>query len=148
MSQSFSEPEQSRGVVVETYKDGLPILWTYVPELPAEEVRLALPWLTVFAWRYDGSSRNGMPPIQVNESMMKLDGALGKIERLDFCVEAYRRMGCGLREFVFYVGDRDKFMAEFNASVSGHERYPIEIKFYKDESWSEFQELIDDLGVV
>lgn len=148
MSLSSSEPEQSRGVVVETHKDGLPILWTFVPELPAEGIRLALPWLTVFAWRYDESSRNGMPPIEVNESMLKLDDAIGRIERPDLCVEAYRRVGGGLREFVFYVGDREKFMAEFNANVSGHERYPIEIKFYKDESWSELQKLIDDLGVV
>lgn len=144
----MATPDQSRGVIVETRKDGLPILWTYVPEFPAEDVRLAVPWLTVFAWQYDGSSNNGMPTSDVNESMLKLEGALGSIERPDFCIEAYRRVGYGLREFVFYVSDREQFMAEFNRNVSGHERYPIEIKFYRDGSWSELRELIDDLGVV
>ena len=138
---------ESRGRIVETHKDGFSILWTYVPEMPAEEQRHSLPWLAVLAWPYDGSTRNGMPPVEVNESMLRLEDVLSKIERHDFCVEAYRRVGDGLREFVFYIANREQFLAELNDPIASHERYPIDIKFYMDESWSELQELINDLGV-
>jgi len=143
----MSTLSESRGRIVETRENGSSILWTYVPEMPTEDRRHSLPWLAVLAWPYDGSSRNGMPSLEVNESMLKLEDVLGKIERHDFCVEAYRRVGGGRREFVFYLADREQFLAELNSRTAGHERYPIDINFYRDESWSELQELIDDLGV-
>jgi hypothetical protein len=38
----------------------------------------------------------------------------------------------------------DKFLEEFNNCVAQDRRYPITIKFYKDEEWSELRDLIDD----
>lgn len=78
--------------------------------------------------------------------MLTLEDALGRIECEGFCVEAYRRVGAGLREYVFYIADRVRFMTEFNDHVAGHPKYPIEIKFYKDETWSDLQGLIDDFS--
>lgn len=78
--------------------------------------------------------------------MLMLEAALGRIERPDFCVESYRRIGAGLREFVYYIADRDKFIDELNAQVERKPRFPIEIKFYKDETWSELRDLINDLS--
>jgi hypothetical protein len=77
--------------------------------------------------------------------MQMLDVALGKIERPGFCVEGYRRIGADLREFVFYIAERDKFLEEFNLCVANDRRYPITITFYKDEEWTELRDLIDDL---
>jgi hypothetical protein len=134
------------GRVVRTLKNGLPILWTFVPEMPSTDAQLASPWLTIVQWKYDGSDGNGMPNNQENERMLSLEVALGKVERQDFCFEAYRRVGCGLREYVFYVADQEGFLEEFNEHVADQPRYPIEITFYKDETWSELRELIDDLG--
>jgi hypothetical protein len=142
----MSASSEPTGRIVKTLKDGLPILWTYVPEMPVDEVRIALPWLTVVRWLYDGSGTNGMPCAEENERMLMLEAVLGKSERATSCVEAYRRVGAGLREFVFYIADREMFLAEFNKHVAAHPTYSIEIKFYKDEGWSEFQELIDDFS--
>ena len=50
-----------------------------------------------------------MPTTEENQHMLMLDVALGKMERPEFCVEGYRRIGAGLREFVFYIADRDEF---------------------------------------
>lgn len=136
---------ETRGRIVETCKDGLPILWTYVPEMPEESSRRALPWLTVVRWEYDGSENNGMPHADENQRMLMLEAALLKIERPEMCVEAYRRIGAGLREFVYYIGERERFIEEFNDRVAEDPRYPIEIKFYKDETWSELRDLINDL---
>lgn len=76
--------------------------------------------------------------------MLLLDAAIQKIERPEFCVEAYRRIGGSLREFALYIADRDEFLQEFNTSASRDQRYPITIKFYKDEEWSALRDLIMD----
>jgi hypothetical protein len=137
--------KEARGRIVRTWNDGgLPILWTYGPDMPAADARRALPWLTIVRWRYDGSENNGMPHTEENQLMLMLEAALVKIERPQFCFEAYRRIGAGLREFVYYIADRDKFLEEFNDHVAGNPHYPIEIKFYEDDTWSDLQDLIDD----
>ena len=137
---------KTSGRVVRTLKDGLPILWTYVPEMPSEDDRISSPWLAVVSWAYDGSGNNGMPNSEDNEAMQRLEGALGLIERPEFCFEAYRRVGNGLREFALYIADRDQFLAELNEHLADHPGYPLEIKFCEDESWSDFQCLIEDLA--
>lgn len=86
-----------------------------------------------------------MPTAEENQHMLMLDAALGKLERPEFCVEGYRRIGAGIREFVLYIADRDKFLEEFNHCVAQDRRYPITITFYEDEEWSELRDLIDDL---
>lgn len=144
----MSVNSEVRERIIKTFNGGLPILWTYVPEMPGTSSRQAMPWLVVVRWEYDGSENNGMPQTEENHRMLMLETALGKIERPAFCVEAYRRIGAGLREFVYYVVDTDKFLEEFNDYVAGDPLYPIEIKFYKDEAWSELQDLIDDLKLV
>lgn len=135
---------ETPGHIVRTLKDGLPILWTYVPEMPDVDTRTAMPWLTVVGWKYDGAAGQGMPGSQENQHMLKLEAALANVELGGFCMEVYRRIGAGLREFVLYIHDRDQFMHEFNRCVAGHPRYPIAINFYRDEAWSELQDLIDD----
>ena|ERR1700761_6977638 len=135
------------GIVVETQSDGQRVLWTLVPELPDEAQRLASPWLTVIGWAYDGSSRHGMPDDETNGQMLQLENALGLIERPGFCHEAYRRIGEGLREFVFHVADRDQFLRALNERLETHPRYPIEIKFFSDPAWSDLRQLIEDLGL-
>lgn len=142
----MSTNSEPRGRIVRTLKDGLPVLWTYVPELPSEVSRRAMPWLTIVRWEYDGSERNGMPQAEESQRMLLLEMALGQTERPEFCLEAYRRVGAGVREFVYYVSDREKFLEKFNDSVAGNPRFPIEINFYKDETWSDLQDLIDDFN--
>ncbi len=102
--------------------------------------------MVVISWEYDGSQKNGMPDTDENATMIELDTALGEIEKPMFCFEAYRRIGHGLRKFVFYVSSCEAFMEALNRKLEAHPRYPIEIKFYDDENWSDFQELIDDFG--
>lgn len=137
---------ESTGRIVRTEKDGVAILWTYVPEMPEEADRLSRPWLTVLSWSYDGSTNNGMPDASTNEAMRGLDEALGSIEKPNFCGEAYRRVGDNLREFVFYVAERESFMGALNEALADHPRYPLEIKFYEDGDWSDFRKLIEDFS--
>ena len=87
-----------------------------------------------------------MPNEQTNREMLELDRALDTLEVPNSCIEAYRRIGLGLREFVFYVSNRDGFMSSLNQALANHIGYPIEIKFYEDANWSELQTLINDFS--
>ena len=142
----MTKSSDPKGLIVRTVKDGKPILWTYVPEMPDEVERVSCPWLTVLSWRYDGSKNNGMPDIETNRGMLELDQALQTLDSSKSCSEAYRRIGFDLREFVLYVANRDDFLASLNLALATHPVYPIEIKFYEDTNWSELKTLIDDLS--
>jgi hypothetical protein len=144
----MTDSSKPRGRIVSTEKDGKPILWTYVPEMPCEDERLACPWLTVLRWQYDGSENNGMPDEEANRGMLAIDDALGTMERPKYCTEVYRRVGNGLREFVLYISDQELFLTSLNKTLADHPRFPIEIKFYEDKDWSDFQKLIDDFSEV
>lgn len=89
-----------------------------------------------------------MPDVEANRGMLALDEVLGSLESLHSCTEAYRRVGGDLREFVLYVADRDDFLASLNRGLAEHPKYPIEIKFYEDETWSDLEKLIDDFNEV
>lgn len=126
--------------------DGLPVIYSVVEELPDHDVRARFRWLTVIKWAYDGKASNGMPPADANDSMLRLDHALEPLGAAAHLREAYRRTGNGLKEFAFYIADRDQFMAAFNAALRSHPRYPIEIDFYEDPEWSDLRMVLDAFG--
>lgn len=135
---------QERGIIGRIFEDGLPVIFKLVDEFPTETIRTALPWLTVISWSYDGSSNNGMPTKNVNEAMVRLERAIeNSLLRESFARHAYSRTGNGLKELVYYVSDRDAFMAVFNDALNAHPPYPIEIKFYNDAEWKDFRDLLE-----
>ena len=122
--------------------DDKPIVYKFISELPEEKTRKQMPWLTVVAWKYDGVGNNGMPPKEVNESINRLEDGLENIaDRGSLYHMVYAATGNNLKEFVFYIADREKFMANFNQALKGHSAYPIEVSFYSDETWSDLLEL-------
>ena len=134
--------EEQKGIIGQATVDGMPIIYKFVNEEPAEAKRKQLPWLTVISWKYDGKDRNGMPPQAANQRMITLEKAIEDgVEKVDFCEHAYSRTGNHLKEFAYYIHDRDSFIKQFNEALKDHARYPIEIKFYKDPEWKDFNEL-------
>jgi hypothetical protein len=86
-----------------------------------------------------------MPPEAVNERMMVLEDAMqASVERKGFCRNVYNRTGNNLKEFAYYIRDRDSFSDALNAALADHPRYPIEIKFYEDPEWTDFLDLLKD----
>lgn len=132
---------QDLGIIGKATEDGLPVIFKFVDELPTPETRQKFRWLTVISWKYDRSIRNGMPPEDTNKQMIALEDAIDELERAALCRHAYSRTGNGLKEFAYYIPDRDEFMAAFNRALRKHPRYPIEITFYEDENWEDFQKL-------
>lgn len=127
---------------------GKPVVYKFMNEFPGVKTRNKMSWLTVISWTYDGSTNNGMPPSDINELMIKLEDGLEKIEgREKTYFDVYSATGNNLKEFVFYISDRDKFMHNFNNALKGHSVYPIEVNFYEDAEWSDLQKLQADFGI-
>src|SRR5262245_25018585 len=135
------EHSLERGIIGEIEEDGLPVVFKFVDEAPSSETRDRFRWLTVISWKYDRSVRNGMPPQDTNERMLALEHAIDALEESTLCRHAYSRTGNGLKELVYYISDREKFMGAFNDALSEHPRYPIEINFYEDHEWADFEKL-------
>lgn len=141
-----TDPTRQAGIIGRSVEEARPVIWSFVNEFPSAAERDGLAWLTVISWRYDRAERNGMPPEATNQRMLALEDALQVLEAPGQCRSAYRRTGNGLKEFVFYIHDRDGFMARLNAVLAGEERYPIEVRFYEDPDWSDFRKLLEDFA--
>jgi len=80
--------------------------------------------------------------------MIKLEDALETISgREALYLDVYSATGNNLKEFVFYIADREQFMANFNHALRDQPAYPIEINFYEDNEWSDLAKLHQDFGV-
>jgi len=127
---------------------GKPVVYKFMNEFPGDATRNKMSWLTVVSWTYDGSTNNGMPPSEVNDLMIKLEDGLEGIDgREHIYFDVYSATGNNLKEFVFYISDREKFMLNFNNALKGHSVYPIEVKFYEDSEWGDLQKLQADFGI-
>ena len=135
------EQEQELGIIGESHEDGLPVIYKFVDELPSQNTRTKYRWLTVISWKYDRNVRNGMPPEDTNKQMLALEDAIDELEAVALCRHAYSRTGNGLKELVYYISDRDQFMTAFNDALREHPRYPMEINFYEDNQWDDFERL-------
>ena len=134
---------EEKGIIGELEEAGFPVVFKFVDNLPSEETRARFGWLTVITWKYDGSQRNGMPPDETNSQMRSLEHAVeDNVESKGHCRHAYSRTGNSLKELVYYICDRDEFMRAFNAALKGHPRYPLEINFYEDRGWEDFQKIL------
>lgn len=142
MDKSKSE---HKGTIGRFYEGEFPVIVKFVNELPAIDNQKRLTSLTVVSWKYDGSSNNGMPTKEINEKMLVLEDALNDtLEKTNLYFLAYSRTGNNLKEFVYYSKGQDVFMPLLNETLQSHESYPINIAFYEDTEWTEFQKLIED----
>ena len=145
---SFMAWSEETWSVGEATIQGKPIVYKFMNEFPDNSTRSKMEWLTVVSWRYDGSSNNGMPPKHVNELMIKLEDGLETIKgREELYFDVYSATGNDLKEFVFYIANREVFMERFNEALSGHDVYPIDVNFYQDKEWSDLKKLQTGFGI-
>lgn len=139
--------EEDKGIIGRVYEDGLPVLYSFVNELPDAEVRNELQWLTVISWKYDGADNRGMPPAEENQKMIQLEDVIREqIEDDKVLRHVYSRTGNNLKELVYYIHGQEQFLELFNDALSDHPRYPIEIKFFEDKAWEDFSKLLEDFS--
>jgi hypothetical protein len=88
-----------------------------------------------------------MPTEETNVQMIELEDALSAaFENSSNATWAFNRTGNHLKEFAYYIGDRDSFIEKFNEVLSSHPRYPLEVTFYNDSTWSEMKDLSRDFS--
>ena len=139
--------EEEKGVIGKVHENGLPVIYKFVNEMPSTFIRDQLQWLTVISWKYDGVSNNGMPQADENQKMINLEDLIEEnIENDQVLRHAYSRTGNNLKELVYYIHDQDQFLEVFNKVMSRQPRYPIEIVFYEDEIWGDFQKVLNDFS--
>lgn len=139
--------EDETGIIGRAYEDGMPVIYAFVNEMPEDKVRSSLTWLTIISWEYDGSSNNGMPLHDDNQGMIAVEDAIEElIENGHLLRHAYSRTGNNLKELCYYINDQDLFLEAFNKSLNDHPRYPIEINFYQDQQWDDFNRLLNDFS--
>ena len=131
------------GAIGKLMEDGRPVIFKFVDEMPPAETRTRYPWLTVISWPYDGNANNGMPLQSTNSAMLQLEAVLEALEARRLSRHAYSRTGNNLKEFVFYIQDRDQFMDALNEALRTHPRYPIDITFYSDTAWEDHQKTLN-----
>jgi len=137
MSTPNSAARSTPWVILKGEADGLPIIIKVMEDFPPENVRERFGWLAVISWRYDASENNGMPVPAVNDQMIQLEHAIDTIQENELCVQVYSKTGNGLKELVYYIGDRDEFMQTLNDALSDQPRYPLEIEFFEDPEWGD-----------
>ena len=143
MSTPNSAAGDSPWLLPKYQKEGYPIVMKVMEERPPESVRDRFGWLTVISWRYDRTENNGMPLPDVNNKMIDLENAIDGIQENDLCIQVYSKTGNGLKELVYYIGDRDEFMKAFNEALTDHPRYPLDIEFFDDPKWGDLQTVHD-----
>jgi hypothetical protein len=57
------------------------------------------------------------------------------LESRGLCMEVVSKTGDGVREWTYYIRDRDEFTRALNAALANLPRLPIEIAFYEDPKW-------------
>jgi hypothetical protein len=90
----------------------------------------------VIKWAYPRQEGTPLPPVEVLEEMEVFGEAVVGLAWATGCSYLMNvGTGLGSRQWCYYTRDRDDFMRRFNALLAGHNRYPVDIKFYDDPGW-------------
>lgn len=142
-----SRSENEAGAIGRVYEDGLPVIYAFDNSEPSQGYISRFAWLAIVWWKYDGSDNDGMPLEETNARMIELEDALStEFHGSPTSAWVFNRTGNNLKEFAYYISDRDHFIGELNRALASHARYPIEISFYDDSRWSEFRDLLREFG--
>ena len=134
---------EEKGIIGEYKVDGQSVVMKFVDELPPQRTREKYRWLTVVSWKYDGAQHSGMPSSEDLERMKQLERSIeSNLIDSGLCLHAYSRTGNNLKELVYYIFDRDEFLSSLNRALKEHPRYPIDINFYEDAEWKDFQTIL------
>jgi hypothetical protein len=135
-------PDQS-WTVATADQDGQPILLRMRASMPEAAARAAFPQLVIIGWPYDGDE-GGMPLQSDAEAMQRFEDAVeAGLTDEALGLQVASLTGAGHREWRYYTGDADAFVARLNASLEGHDAYPLEIDMFDDAEWEGLQQVLD-----
>lgn len=122
--------------------EGLPHLIRMRSEMPKDEQRLRFPKLMVITWSYS-SEGSGLPGPEEYARMRTFEDALeAGTEARTIGVQAVSLTGAGVKEWRYYTGDGEAFMASLNLDLFGHDPYPLDIQMWDDAAWLGLSEIL------
>lgn len=102
----------------------------------------ALPDRVILAWRYESPS--GMPPQDLRNQMDSFEDRLAPlVDAKSESVLVLVSTGENLREWVFYVSSKDRFLGALKAMLPIERNIPIEIHTATDPGWSMYQTFLN-----
>lgn len=123
-------------------QNGSDVIYRFISDDINNSVKLRFGWLTVIIWKYDKTENGGMPSKSLLPDMNAFEDAVySMINERDLGINVYVKTGSGKREYAYYIQDRESFTKYLNEALSGHKVYPIEIVFYEDKKWSDFEKM-------
>lgn len=90
----------------------------------------------VIKWQYENSNETELPSEIINNEQLAFERTIDKLLRdnsLSYLIQV--TTGLGLKEWLFYTKDKEKFIRMFNKYLKGHKKYPINIEFFEDSDW-------------
>ena len=137
---AMASENERYGVIAKTEEAGKPVILNISTSALNDLNRDKCPWLAIIAWKYEGGA---MPTKEVNAKMIRLEDAIEHhIVKNEHCIHAVSRTGNGLKEWEYYIKDREDFISRFNRALADQEHYPVEITFYRDPEWRELKRFI------
>jgi hypothetical protein len=88
-----------------------------------------------------------MPKSDDNARMKVLEDIIeSSLEAHGTCMQVISRTGNGMREWSYYIRDRDDFIDALNTALAKQPTFPIEINFFEDPAWQELSHIQDSVA--
>lgn len=121
-----------------------PRLWQLRGSFPADLVPTQYPVAVVVEWAY---SDEGLPDAATLSSLHGFEELLAPLDTdAGNSVLVHIIRGDGVSELCYYVQDYERFMADFNAALSGQARFPVEIEFMDDPEWEYRRSILENFA--
>ena len=136
-------PENWR--ILETTEAGRPVVVSARQEMPGPDIRQQFPWATTIEWYYPAVGR-GMPSDELLKSMSTFQKEVeSRVVGTQLSMHALTRTGNGLREWTYYVKDRqvaDDQIADLAKATSAG---TIRVKVRQEPDWSALQNVLSKI---
>lgn len=124
-------------------EDGASIALRFRSAVPRGISTADYPWLINIYWPFEGNGNDGMPSPELYDRMARLETLLDALEGAGQGFLVLSVTGHNRKEWVWYVSDRDAYMARANQALSGEvEPFPLEFESSQDPTWSSFTVLL------
>lgn len=99
-------------------------------------------------WKYESDSEFGLPRTEEMSVMDLCENALlSQLEHDNHAILTHILTGDCLRQWIFYTGDLEEAVERIRTVMDSDVETPIEATAMADETWSEYVETLEGLGL-
>jgi len=107
------------------------------------------PHMLRIVWEFETDEPSGLPSRKLTKSMGQFeDAVVDALEEDALCVFFCVYLHAGRKEWLAYTSDVQATCDRFNAALTGHEPYPVELSVDEDPQWSEYWDVLSGAGML